>query len=394
MAGTEFGLEWKSSDTLHRDRLYFPRLDFWRDILPGTLAARLEAAPVGTVESEAFAAGELVPAFREADVRQIRDGDFQRRSGGVAVEPRVGRFYPRGMIAGVAGIFPGEFRPFRVLEADGRHLTVDLNHPLARFPLTLTATIVKDLPPRDQRGGSCTDIAETVAQKGPGLQATHPDVRTDFFHDYPFRRLDDNPDTVFYQMPRLVEHVDAVATRDIGRIYGRLLKPGARILDLMSSWVSHLPEDLPLTVSGLGLNEEELAQNPRLADYALHDLNRQSRLPYGDSAFDAVICTNSVEYLTQPLEVFRDVARVLRPGGLFINCFSERWFPPKVISVWTEIHPFERMGLVLEALRRTEAYRDLHSESVRGYLRPDDDKYRGMTPNADPVYAVWAVKAA
>ena len=154
MAGTEFGLEWKSSDTLHRDRLYFPRLDFWRDILPGTLAARLEAAPVGTVESEAFAAGELVPAFREADVRQIRDGDFQRRSGGVAVEPRVGRFYPRGMIAGVAGIFPGEFRPFRVLEADGRHLTVDLNHPLARFPLTLTATIVEDLPPRDQRGVS------------------------------------------------------------------------------------------------------------------------------------------------------------------------------------------------------------------------------------------------
>lgn len=394
MAGTEFRLEWQSGDARHRDRLFCPRLDFWRDVLPGTLGAGLETAPVGATASEAFGAGELVPPFREADVRQIRDADFQRHSGGIPVEPRVGRFYPRGLIAGVAGIFPGEYRPFRVLAADGRHLTVDLNHPLARFPLTLTATIVEDLPPRAQRGGACNDIAEMVTEKGPGLQASHPDLRTDFLREYPFKRLDDNPDTVFYQMPRLVEHVDAVATREIGRIYGRLLQPGSQVLDLMGSWTSHLPADLPLTVSGLGLNDEELAKNPRLADYKLHDLNRQSRLPYDNATFDAVICANSVEYLTHPLEVFRDVARVLRPGGLFINCFSERWFPPKVISIWTEMHPFERMGLVLEVLRQTQAYGDLQTESVRGYLRPDDDKYRGMTPLADPVYAVWAVKGA
>ena len=392
LAGVEFRLEWESEQARHADRVYVPRFDFWRDVLPGGLGPRLEAAAAGGTEREGFGAGELVPAYDPGAVRTIRDSEFHRRFGHLTVEPRVGRFYPRSMIAGVAGIFAGEFRPFRVIEADASHLKVDLNHPLARYPLRLEGRIVEDLPPRDQRGGSCHDIAETVSEKGPGLQALRGDLRTDFFHEYPFRRLDDNPDAIFYQMPRLVEHVDAVATREIAGIYGRLLGPDSRVLDLMSSWISHLPEDLPLTVAGLGLNEEELASNPRLADRRVQDLNRTPRLPYDDASFDAVICANSVEYLTRPVEVFADVARVLKPGGLFINVFSERWFPPKVISIWSEMHPFERMGLVLESLRRSGGFAGFHTESVRGYLRPDDDKYRGMTASADPVYAVWASK--
>lgn len=392
-AGIEFTLNWASELAHHADRLYLPRVDLWRDFLPGALADAVAPLAVGESAGERFAAGELVSAYDKGLVREIGDKQFNRKFGHLVVEPRVGRFYPRGMIAGVAGIFPEEYKPFRVVGRSKDRLKVDLNHPLAAFDLELSATVVEDLEPHPRFGGACSDVADLITDKGPGLQALSSSLETDFFHDYPFDRLDDNPDTVFYQMPRMVEHVDAVATGLMGRIYGRLLQRGARVLDLMSSWVSHVPDSMDVELWGLGLNEEELAANPRLGDRRLHDLNREPRLPYADASFDAVICANSVEYLVKPLEVFAEVGRVLKPGGRFINVFSDRWFPPKVINLWTEIHPFERMGLVLECLRRTDGFGGFHTESVRGYQRPEDDKYRNVTPKADPVFAVWAAKS-
>ena len=158
----------------------------------------------------------------------------------------------------------------------------------------------------------------------------------------------------------------------------------------MSSWTSHLPDAArSVAVTGLGLNEQELEQNPRLAARVIHDLNESPVLPFEDQAFDLVICTASVEYLTRPIEVFRDVARVLRPGGTFINTFSNRWFPPKAISPWARLHPFERLGLVLEYYRAAELFADLHSESLQGLPRPPGDKYSGRLPFSDPVFAVW-----
>ena len=388
-ASMEFRLGWRSDDATHAERLYVPRLDCQRDILPGDLEGAVNDLAQGDTAESAFGPGELVPGRDQALVRTIRGSDFQRQLGMQRVAPRTGRFYPRALIAGVADVFSGDYRPFRVIGLDADRMTVDLNHPLAGDALELSASLVEELPPRGLRCGSCQDIARMVTEKGPGLEALRADLGADFFGDYPFTRLDDNPDTVFYRMPRLVEHVDAVATREISGIYRRLLTPGARVLDLMSSWISHLPEELDLEVAGLGLNEEELQKNPRLGDRVLHDLNKTPELPCPDASFDAVVCANSVEYLVRPLEVFAEIARVLKPDGVAVIVFSERWFPPKVISLWTELHPFERLGLVLEGLRLTGRFGDLHSESVRGYPRPDDDKYRGMTPYADPVYAAW-----
>jgi ubiquinone/menaquinone biosynthesis C-methylase UbiE len=158
----------------------------------------------------------------------------------------------------------------------------------------------------------------------------------------------------------------------------------------MSSWVSHLPEDLPLrSLTGLGMNQRELEANSRLTDYVVHDLNASPRLPFDDNAFEAVICSVSVEYLIHPFEVFADITRVLKPGGIFMVTFSNRWFPPKVINIWTELHEFERMGLVLEFFLKSGQYKNLHTYSMRGLPRPQDDKYYTQILFSDPVYAVW-----
>ena len=142
-----------------------------------------------------------------------------------------------------------------------------------------------------------------------------------------FDRVDPEPDTRFYQSPRLVQHIDAGAIAAVGDAVRRHVPPGSDVLDLMSSWVSHLPPaaELPLgRVTGLGMNADELAANPRLSERAVRDLNADPRLPYPDASIDAVLITVSIQYLTRPDETLREVARVLRPGGVLLVSFSKR----------------------------------------------------------------------
>ncbi len=181
------------------------------------------------------------------------------------------------------------------------------------------------------------------------MQARCNGKPTDFFAPESFDRGDTSDDRLFYQKPRFVQRIDARAIETIRSLYGRLIPEGSRVLDLMSSWTSHLPEELETrSVEGLGLNADELAANHRLRRHVVQDLNRETRLPFDDGAFDAAVCTVSVEYLTRPFEIFDEMTRVLAPGGIFVVTFSNRWFPPKAIRVWTELHPFERMGLARE----------------------------------------------
>jgi SAM-dependent methyltransferase len=144
----------------------------------------------------------------------------------------------------------------------------------------------------------------------------------------------------------------------------------------------------------MGLNARELENNKRLTDFIVHDLNAEPAMPLPDNAYDAVICTVSVEYLTQPIAVFREVARVLKPGGRFILTFSNRWFPPKAIQIWKELHEFERMGLVLEYFHKSAAFKNLETYSIRGLMRPFNDKYYGQLPYSDPVYVVCGERMA
>ncbi|HUP86242.1 MAG TPA: methyltransferase domain-containing protein [Acidimicrobiales bacterium] len=162
----------------------------------------------------------------------------------------------------------------------------------------------------------------------------------------PFSRLDPSDDAEFYAVDRLVTHIEDGAIEVLRECYGRLLPPEGHVLDLMSSWRSHLPVGRPGGVTGLGMNANEMAANPQLSGFVVHDLNADAVLPFDDAAFDASVCTVSVQYLTSPLDVFADVRRVLRPGAPFAVAFSNRCFPTKAVAIWRYGSDAEHVDLV------------------------------------------------
>jgi SAM-dependent methyltransferase len=165
-------------------------------------------------------------------------------------------------------------------------------------------------------------------------------------HDL-FRRLDESPDEDFYREPRLVTHIDDATIAALTQVYRELVPAGASVLDLMSSWVSHLPPEVDYgRVVGLGMNRAELAENPRLTSFLVHDLNRCPELPFADASFDAVLNAVSIQYLTKPVEVFASIRRVLRPGGIHVVATSHRMFPTKAVAAWHSLEAGDGMRLI------------------------------------------------
>jgi SAM-dependent methyltransferase len=193
-----------------------------------------------------------------------------------------------------------------------------------------------------------------------------------------YAREDEAADDEFYAVPRKVVHIDEDAIAALGRLYAEVLPTGGRLLDLMSSWRSHLPDGVAAAaVVGLGLNAEEMADNPQLTRFVVHDVNRDPRLPFGDREFDGAACAVSVQYLLHPLRVFREVARVLRPGGPFVVAFSNRCFPTKAVAAWLYASDDQHVELVRS-----------YFESAGGFteVREEDRSPGGY---GDPLYAVW-----
>jgi SAM-dependent methyltransferase len=191
-----------------------------------------------------------------------------------------------------------------------------------------------------------------------------------------FDRADESADAHFYSWPRLVTHIDEGAIAAVGALYAELGLEGD-VLDIMSSWVSHF-QRAPAQLTVLGMNLAELAANPQASARVVHDLNAQPELPFADASFDAVVCCVSVDYLTQPIEVFRDVARVLRPGGPFVCTFSNRCFPTKAIRGWLYSSDEEHCGIVAEYFRRSGGFQEpvINRCTPPGHL-------------GDPLVAVW-----
>jgi SAM-dependent methyltransferase len=193
-----------------------------------------------------------------------------------------------------------------------------------------------------------------------------------------FDRQDPSPDPVFYAMPRLVTHIDDGAIAAVGGLYSELGIDGDA-LDLMGSWVSHFARP-PRRLTVLGMNPAELAANRHADTTVVHDLNQDPVLPFADASFDAVVCCVSVDYLVRPIEVFADVARVLRPGGPFVTTFSNRCFPSKAIRGWLVADDEQHCEIVGGYFDRSGGF-----DAPTVERRTPGGGYRG-----DPLYAVWA----
>lgn len=162
-----------------------------------------------------------------------------------------------------------------------------------------------------------------------------------------FERIDESDDNLFYEMPRLVTHIDEPACERLALFFHVALPRGGAILDLMSSCVSHLPTDVTYSrVCGLGMNQIELEANPQLTDHLIHDLTADPTLPFADDEFDACIINVSVQYLIHPIEVFGEIARVTKPGSLCAVSFSNRCFPTKAVAVWRAMDDMNHARLV------------------------------------------------
>ncbi|CAL9197946.1 unnamed protein product [Musa hybrid cultivar] len=160
------------------------------------------------------------------------------------------------------------------------------------------------------------------------------------FKDEDFNRFDESPDSLFYSEPRFVTHIDDPAIRALTKYYSEVFPPsnssGVCLVDLCSSWVSHYPAGYRQDrIVGMGMNEEELKRNPVLTEYIVQDLNVNSKLLFEDNTVDVITNVVSVDYLTKPIDVFKEMQRILKPGGLAIMSFSNRCFWTKAISIWT-----------------------------------------------------------
>ena len=194
-----------------------------------------------------------------------------------------------------------------------------------------------------------------------------------------FRRADESSDSDFYHQPRLVAHIEPETIEAVTQLYRELLPPDGAVLDMMSSWISHLPAEVNFArVAATGMNARELEANPRLTDFKIHDLNADPRLPFENAAFDAVTCCVSVQYLTRPTEVFADVARVCRAGAPLVITFSNRCFPTKAVAAWQSLDDAGHLQLVSYYLQNTGEWESIEARDCTPY------------PAREPLFAVIA----
>ena len=204
-------------------------------------------------------------------------------------------------------------------------------------------------------------------------------------------KLDPSDDALFYAQPRFVTHVDEGFIAQLTKLYRDRIPQDSRVFDMMSSWVSHLPQDIDYAhVEGHGLNGEELARNKQIDHYFVQNLNQNQTFPLEDNSFDAVVNTVSVQYLQYPEKVFAEVYRVLKPGGIAVFSFSTRMFPHKAIALWRDGSEASRVELVKRYFDSVPGFGNI--EAIINKSQASAILQMMGMGGGDPFYAVVAVK--
>ncbi len=381
-------IRYESDYGQHNDNLYIQQknLSAIAETLPAAMSKDLNSFTDESYITHDYIRGKLFNNNNQAQSIVIALEDFIRHPGhNINIEPRFGRFYPATLFKSEKLATSNRMLPLRVIELKHEELLVNTSHALCDYNTTMT------LERYESQQQFRTLLAKQIPDflTGPGMQLRYAGKATDFFSDDPFQRADNVIDSEFYSQPRHINHLDEAAQAQLKSVYHDLIPAHSVVLDLMSSINSHIDRRLAIKkITGLGLNKKELEANPLLDERIIHDINQDQRLPFDDASFDIVVCSLSIEYITQPSTLFDEIARILSPDGRFIISFSNRWFPTKAIQVWNNLHDFERIGLVMEYFIASAHFTDINTYSFRGMPRPDNDKHN--TPLSDPIYVVWA----
>lgn len=203
-----------------------------------------------------------------------------------------------------------------------------------------------------------------------------------------FKRIDEGSDAEWYSQPRFVQHIDEGAVAALKCYYGNIIKPNHSVLDLCSSWVSHLPEGLkPHSMIGVGMNTQELSRNGHLTRFLVKDLNTTPNLKeIHDNTIDALLCNVSVDYLTQPVSIFQEMHRVLKEGGSAHMAFSNRCFPTKVVGKWMGLNDEQRRRWVGGYFWASGEWNDVEEVILK-------EGKGGIWGHEDPLFIVRARKA-
>lgn len=393
-------IRYESDYGQHSDNLYVQKKNIQAVIktLPAVIINDLKTIDDETSKTYDYIKGQLFNNDAQVQTMAIAEEDFIRHPGhNIDIEPRYGRFYPATLFnsekLALSNSMGNRVIPVRIIDLMYKELLVNTSHPLCNYNTTLT---IERLEPQLEAQTEAPVAVPLLDARlipdimtGPGMQLRYGDKATDFFSGDAFQRADETIDSKFYSQPRHINHLDVAAQKQLKSVYNDLIPPHSEILDLMTSINSHIDDRLESKkIIGLGMNEEELAANPRLDEIVVHDINQQQRLPFEDASFDIIVCSLSIEYITRPSRLFDEVARLLRPGGRFIISFSNRWFPGKAVQVWKNLHDFERIGLVMEHFIASAHFGDINTWSLRGIPRPANDKHN--IPLSDPIYVVWA----
>ncbi len=341
-----FTVTWTKDSIVHEEIFIGRKFNAVNDIFPTGMREALEDKRTGESVTLAYAPRRCIPRFRESRILTLPLDRLRKKTVlGRDITPSVGRFYPQGHINGLLDVYPGTLTPFRLIGLTENTFTADCNHPLATIPVIIEAKI-QYMERRDTGTyGALTHWREKTCDWGPGMQTRHQDHPTDFFLPGFFDSAGQE------KAPPAPPAMDATARRNIQEITARFVDQDRRVLDLSPG----------------------------------------SPTPSG--TYDAAVCLHTIEYLPDPIALLEKTDAHLAPGSPVVIAFTENFDPNRVIRGWIDLHPFERMGLILEYLRLTGLDDRAATVSLRNDWRPREDalflETRGVS---DPVYVVCGHK--